>query len=90
MQPSFTRVTLHVLALLGQVTWTKTLLQGKSVGVGTRGGGGVGGMTWGPGQPQSTDGPTHIRKLFLREKMKSVKRARYLRLVLSTQTFFGL
>ena len=31
--PSFSRVTLRVLALLGQVTWTRTLLQGKSVGV---------------------------------------------------------
>ena len=31
--PSCTRVTLHVLALLGQVTWTRTSLQGKSVGV---------------------------------------------------------
>ena len=34
MQPSFTRVTLRVLALLGQVTWTKTVFQGRSVGGG--------------------------------------------------------
>ena len=31
--PSCTQVTLRVLALLGQVTWTRTSLQGKSVGV---------------------------------------------------------
>ena len=30
--PSCIRVTLRVLALLGQVTWTRTSPQGKSVG----------------------------------------------------------
>ena len=35
MQPSFTRVTLRVLALLGQVTWTKTVcFRGRVWGVG--------------------------------------------------------
>ena len=35
-----------------------------------------------------THPPTHIRKLFLRKKLKFIKGARTWRLVLGTQTFF--
>ena len=50
-------------------------------------------LGWGGGQigPPGlwlTHPPTHIRKFFLRKKMKLIKRARTWRWILGTQTFF--
>ena len=52
-----------------------------------RGGGGEG-VVWGPGQPRPTHRPTHIRKFFLRQKMKFIKGAGNLKPILGTETFF--
>ena len=52
-------------------------------------GGGGGGVVWGPGQPSPTNPPPpHIRKVFLRQKMKFIKGAGNLRPMLGTQTCF--
>ena len=50
----------------------------------TWGGGGCG-----PGQPRRTDPPTHIRKIFLRQKMKFIKGAGNLRPILGTNFFLA-
>ena len=50
-------------------------------------GGGGGGLA-SPGRP--THPPTHIRKTFLRQKMKFIKGAGNLRPILGPQFFFGL
>ena len=42
----------------------------------------------GAGQPQPTHPPTHIKKMFLRQKVKFIKGAGQLRPILGTQTSF--
>ena len=41
-------------------------------------------VVWGPGQPRPTHPPTHITKIFLWQKMKFIKGAGNLRLILGT------
>ena len=51
------------------------------------GGGGEGGGCLALAQPRPTDPPRHIRKNFLRQKMKFIKGAGNLRPISGTQTF---
>ena len=51
---------------------------------------GGGGIVWSPGQPHPTHPPTHIRRIFLQQKMKFIKGAGNLRPVSGMQTFWGL